>query len=64
MPKPLLTTDQLKLLKYDNIISGIYKTNIDFKFHANRKFDDEIKNYSFNWATGGQFSKNNINNKN
>ena len=28
-PKPLLTTDQLKLLKYDNIPSGKYKTNSD-----------------------------------
>ena len=31
MPKPLLTMDQLKLLKYDNIISKKYKTNFDIK---------------------------------
>ena len=51
LPKPLLTMDQLKLLKYDNIISKKYKTNF------NKKFDDEINRYSFNWTTGGQFSK-------
>ena len=56
-PKPLLTMDQLKLLKYDNIISKKYKTNFDFKLDANKKFDDEINRYSFNWTTGGQFSK-------
>ena len=29
IPKPLITTDQLNLLKYDNILSGKYKTNLD-----------------------------------
>ena len=57
LPKPLLTMDQLKLLKYDNIISKKYKTNFDLKLEANKKFDDEINRYSFNWTTGGQFSK-------
>ena len=56
-PKPLFTMDQLKLLKYDNIISKKYKTNYDFKMNSNRKFDDEIAQYSFNWTSGGQFSK-------
>ena len=40
MPKPLLTIDQLKLLKYDNIISKKYKTNFDLKMDANKKFDE------------------------
>ncbi len=31
-PEPLLTEDQLKLLKYDNISSGNYKTNFDIGF--------------------------------
>tara|TARA_Y100000768_G_C23889855_1_gene639553 strand:+ start:7 stop:972 length:966 start_codon:yes stop_codon:yes gene_type:complete len=57
MPKPLLTIDQLNLLKYDNIISKKYKTNFDLKIAANKKFEDEIKRYSFNWTSGGQFSK-------
>ena len=57
MPKPLMTLDQLKLLKYDNIKSKNYKTNFDLKMEANKKFDDEIGRYSFNWTSGGQFSK-------
>ena len=56
-PNPLLTEDQLKLLKYDNIKSGIYKTNYDLGFKTVRKFDEEIMKYSYNWRTGGQFSK-------
>ena len=60
MPKPLLTIDQLKLLKYDNIPSKKYMTNFDLKLEANKKFDDEINRYSFNWTSGGQFSKKKI----
>ena len=60
MPNPLLTIDQLKLLKYDNIVSKKYKTNFDFKMKANKKFDEEINRYSFNWTSGGQFSKKKI----
>ena len=60
MPKPLLTTDQLRLLKYDNVISGKYKTNYDFNINCSKKFEDEIQSYSFNWSSGGQFSKKNI----
>ena len=57
LPKPLLTMDQLKLLKYDNIISKKYKTNFDLKMEANKKFSQEINLYSYNWTSGGQFSK-------
>ncbi len=60
MPNPLLTVDQLKLLKYDNIVSGKYKTNFDYGMIATKKFEEEIKLYSFNWTKGGQFSKKNI----
>ncbi len=64
MPNPLLTTDQLKLLKYDNIVSGKYKTNFDIGINANKKFENEIEKYSFNWRSGGQFSKKSINDVN
>tara|TARA_Y100000996_G_scaffold371244_1_gene319376 strand:+ start:316 stop:966 length:651 start_codon:yes stop_codon:yes gene_type:complete len=57
MPKPLITMDQLKLLKYDNIVSKKYKTNFDINMNANKKFTEEINRYSFNWTSGGQFSK-------
>ena len=59
LPNPLLTEDQLKLLKYDNIKSGLYKTNHDLDLKINRNFKFEIDKYSFNWRTGGQFSKKN-----
>ena len=61
MPKPLLTMDHLRLLKYDNIVSKKYKTNFDIKLDANKKFNDEINRYSFNWTTGGQYSKKKVN---
>ena len=44
MPKPLLTRDQLRLLKYNNIPSGKYKTNSDLGIPALRYFDEEVKN--------------------
>ena len=56
LPKPLLTTDQLKLLKYDNILSGKYKTNSDIGVPATKVFYDEVKKYSYMWREGGQFS--------
>ena len=56
MPKPLITIDQLKLLKYDNIPSGKYKTNSDIGIPALRNFDNEVKKYCFMWKDGGQFS--------
>ena len=64
MPNPLLTIDQLNLLKYDNIASGKYKTNFDLGIGANRIFDKEIEKYSFNWREGGQYSKDKFLNKN
>ena len=57
LPKPLITPDQLNLLKYDNILSGKYKTNLDLGIEANKKFENEIESYSFNWKDGGEYSK-------
>ena len=56
MPKPLLTQDQLRLLKYDNISFGKYKTNSDIGMPSLRSFDEEVKKYSYMWGDGGQFS--------
>ena len=56
MPKPLLTRDQLKLLKYDNISSGKYKTNSDIGVPSTRYFDNEVKKYCYMWKDGGQYS--------
>ena len=55
-PKPLLTQDQLRLLKYDNIASGKYKTNFDIGLPSKLFFQEEVKKYSFMWREGGQFS--------
>ena len=56
LPKPLLTTDQLKLLKYDNIKSGKYKTNNEIGVPSVKFFDKEVKKYCYMWRDGGQFS--------
>ena len=56
MPKPILTKDQLILLKYDNVPSGKYKTNSDIGVPGVRYFDDEVKKYCYMWKDGGQFS--------
>ena len=55
-PKPLLTMDQLKLLSYDNIPSGKYKTNADIGIPSIRHFNQEVKKYCYMWRVGGQFS--------
>ena len=55
-PNPLLTVDQLKLLKYDNISSGKYQTNFDIGVPSTRKFEEEVKKYCYMWKDGGQFS--------
>ena len=55
-PNPLLTEDQLRLLKYDNVLSGKYKSNSDIGVPSKRKFDNEVKKYCYMWREGGQFS--------
>ena len=63
LPNPLLTLDQLKLLRYNNVASGKYKTNFDIGIPSVRRFDVEVEKYAFMWKEGGQFSrkKNNLN---
>ena len=56
LPKPLLTVDQLKLLKYNNVLSGKYKSNFDIGSPSKKYFDEEVKKYSYMWREGGQFS--------
>ena len=55
-PKPLLTIDQLKLLKYDNLVSGKYQTNFDLGVPSTRLFEEEVEKYCYMWREGGQFS--------
>ncbi len=55
-PKPLLTVDQLKLLKYDNIPSAKYQTNSEIGIPSKRVFEEEVEKYCYMWREGGQFS--------
>tara|TARA_B100001248_G_scaffold230976_1_gene191174 strand:- start:881 stop:1867 length:987 start_codon:yes stop_codon:yes gene_type:complete len=56
LPKPLITRDQLVLLKYDNVPSGKYKTNFDIGVPSKKYFEDEVKKYCYMWKDGGQYS--------
>ena len=63
LPNQLLTLDQLKLLRYNNVASSKYKTNFDIGIPSARRFDVEVEKYAFMWKESGQFSrkKNNLN---
>ena len=56
-PKPLITMDQLKLLKYDNVLTRENKSNFDLGIKSELKFEDEVKKYAYMWKKGGEYSK-------
>ena len=56
LPNPILTEDQLRLLKYDNVLSGKYKSNLDIGVPSKKYFNEEVKKYAYMWREGGQFS--------
>jgi len=56
LPNPLITQDQLKLLKYDNVLSGKYKSNSEIGIPSTLNFEAEVKKYCFMWKEGGQYS--------
>ena len=56
MPNPLLTVDQLKLLKYDNISSKKNVNNFDIGAPSKIDFEEGVMKYAYNWRDGGQFS--------
>ena len=58
-PKPLITKDQLKLLRYNNIPSGKFKTNFDLNLPSYTNFDLEVEKYCHMWKEAGQFSQTN-----
>ena len=64
LPKPILTKDQLKLLKYNNVTSGKYKTNFDIGVPSVRFFEKEVSYYSYMFCEGGEYSKEKYNNQN
>ena len=55
-PRPLLTSDQLRLLKYDNVYSNNFKTNASIGIPSKKNFQEEVKKYCFMWKEGGQYS--------
>ena len=56
MPNPLLTVDQLNLLKYDNISSENNMDNFDLGSPSKINFEEGVMKYAYNWREGGQFS--------
>jgi uncharacterized protein YbjT (DUF2867 family) len=63
LPNPLLTEDQLRLLKYDNVLSTKYKSNFDIGLPSKKFFNEEVKKYCYMWREGGQFSTEEYNSK-
>ena len=60
MPNPLLTVDQLNLLKYDNISSKNIENNFDLGSPSKINFEEGVMKYAYNWREGGQFSVKNF----
>ncbi len=56
LPNPLLTIDQLRLLKYDSVKSDKGTTNFDIGCPSKILFKESIKSYSYNWIDGGKYS--------
>jgi uncharacterized protein YbjT (DUF2867 family) len=63
LPTPLITEDQLRLLNYDNIVSGKYNTNFEIGIPSKKFFSSEVKKYCYMWREGGQFSLEKYNQK-
>ena len=49
MPNPLLTVDQLNLLKYDNISSENNMNNFDLGSPSKINFEEGVMKYAYNW---------------
>ena len=56
LPNPILTIDQVELLKYDNITSGNYPVLKDLGIKAN-SVEKIIPKYIYRFRSGGQFSQ-------
>jgi len=56
MPTPLLTPDQVEMLKYDNVVSGEYKTLKNLKIKPTT-IQSILPKYIYRFRSGGEFSK-------
>ena len=54
IPTPLLTPDQVEMLKYDNVVSGKYKTLKHLKITPTT-IQSILPKYIYRFRTGGQF---------
>ena len=54
MPNPLLTSDQVDMLKYNNIVSGKYPTLKDLGI-SGKTIQSILPTYIYRFRTGGQF---------
>jgi len=54
MPKPLLTPDQVEMLKYNNIVYGEYQTLRDLGI-SGRSIQNILPKYIYRFRAGGQF---------
>jgi len=57
LPKPLITRDHIKLLFYDNIPSGKYKTIVDIGKQFGSNFEEEVEKYCYMWKETGEYAK-------
>ena len=56
MPNPLLTPDQVELLKYSNVVSGEYSTLKDLGI-TGTPIQNVLPKYIYRFRTGGQFNR-------
>ena len=55
LPKPLLTTDQVEMLKYDNVVTNNYPTLKDLKINP-KTINSVLPDYIWRFRKGGQFA--------
>ena len=55
LPKPLLTADQVEMLKYDNIVSNNYPTLKDLKINP-KTVESVLPSYIWRFRKGGEFA--------
>jgi len=54
LPKPLLTTDQVEMLKYDNVVTNNYPTLKNLQINP-KTIESVLPDYIWRFRKGGQF---------
>ena len=55
IPKPILTPDQVEILKYNNLTSGKYP-NLEDLGISGKNIESILPKYIYRFRAGGQFS--------